>query len=196
MNLFFSLNLNFLVITFPGTLFRWCQNCIHLVIDIPFIPYSYENDLTVMDRVNSASQNLLPDLEWLRSLKTLAIFRHDHRFVWSDNNHGTAIKFLINTFLIENYWPGESLERFWIEFNSTDNFSEDWISSPAVKSLLLSHPSNMEMLQHNRFHHLEHLSGVDFSDFFPFDGLPCLKYIQGRVSNIQVINRCSSANSI
>ena len=179
--------------------FRWCQNCIHLVIDIPLAPSrDREDESTITNLTNKAyleSQKLLPHLEWLRSLKTLAIFRHGHRFVWSDDSHGTdAIKLLINIFLIENCWPGESLERFWLEFNSVD-WAENSITSPIVKSLLLSYPNNTELLKDDRFRHLEHLGGVD-SDSFPFDGLPCLKYFQGRVSNIQVINRSSSTNSI
>jgi len=171
--------------------FRWCQNCIHLVIDIPLAPSrDREDESTITNLTNKAyleSQNLLPHLEWLRSLKTLAIFRHDHRFVWSDDSHGTD----------ENCWPGESLESYWVEFNSTDDSPEDRITSPIVKSLLLSYSNNAEMLhEHDRFRHLEHLGGVFFSDSFPFDDLPCLKYIQGRVTNIQVINRSNFTYSI
>ena len=147
-----------------------------------------------MDQVNLASQELLPHLEWLRSLKTLAIFRHGDRLVWSEDGHGTVIKFLINIFMIENCWPGESIERLWIEFNSID-WAENSITSPIVKSLLLSYPNNMELLKEDRFRHLEHLGGVDFTLLGGVD-LPCLKYIQGRVSNIQVMNRCNFTNPI
>ena len=159
------------------------------MIDIPLAPSrDREDESTITNLTNKAyleSQKLLPHLEWLRSLKTLAIFRHGDRLVWSEDGHGTVIKFLINIFMIENCWPGESIERLWIEFNSID-WAENSITSPIVKSLLLSHPNNADLLHHDRFRHLQHLGGVDI---LPFAQLPCLKYIQGRVRDTQVLKR-------
>ncbi len=160
------------------------------MIDIPFVPSAYENYLTVITNHDPAileSKKLLPHLKWFRSLKSVAIFRHDHRFVSIDDDYATAKKLLTKIFGKKNCSPGESLERFWMELSPTEELSERLMTfSSTVKSLLLSHPNNADMLHHDRFRHLQHLGGVDI---LPFAQLPCLKYIQGRVRDTQVLKR-------
>ncbi len=89
------------------------------------------------------------------------------------------------------------MEQFWINHydpykpnypSVSENLLETLVEDgyPFVKSIhCLGRYDSDIMLKHDRFRHLEHLSGI--ADFGRVDGLPDLKHAGGLVRNIEVL---------
>lgn len=175
--------------------YRWCRNCVDLVIQVTATEINCRsNNLEDEEKIDTALKKLKPLLEWMKKLKSLAIIRKDSSDSYY-HHHFYIIKWLL-FFLKGIQKESRSLERLIINKDDiqTYNFRVflDWfMAGTSVKSFALLESyfwerNPLNILNHERFRHLEQLANITFSH--RLENLTELKYVHGRCGNdIQVI---------
>ncbi len=159
---------------------RWCRDCIDLFIDITYPGPSRYLNFAVFDQVHHlALIELFSHLDWMLSLNSLIIQRRG-AIIYNGIIDGFMIDNMIDR-ISSGLEPNSRLKRIWIdEANAVPyDFVANNFTASSIKSLALPGWDN-HLLTDDRFHHLEHLSGVRLHRF---NYLHDLKYIRATIDN-------------
>lgn len=131
-------------------------------------------------------EDLLPHLDWTRSLKSLVILR-SHYQRDDEFEDGNIVTCFFNWLMMKNEWGFQppqneglfSLERLWVDDQQFIAFQmeERFLTAPAVKSVIVL-ANHLHVLDTDRYKLLEHLAVNHFSRL---EHLANLKYIRGNV---------------
>jgi len=129
-----------------------------------------QKPIAIQEAFKIARENLLPHLGWMKNLKSLILPRNEEEHF--------LYEFLV--WLIEERKgsSNNALERLWYTDSYIKYDMPEMVElyGPNVKSLVLKEYDESE-LKEERYHQLEHVTGIIIQ---PFHHLPNLKYLSGQ----------------